>query len=240
MFQIAVCDDDKILCAALENILLEMESRFQEKIEVEVFYNGRDLWNTLQQGGYEMDLLFLDIRMQYLDGIELGRRIRDVLGNECMQIVYISNYDSYVLELFEVRPLHFLKKPLTKQVIERVVQKAWNLTKTQKQWYCYLSGKAMHKVSLSEVLYFSSQVTIHTTTGNREFYGKLSDVAKYVTDYNFISIHKSYLVNFVYIDIIRHSEVILTNGEILPISNSHKEVVQKFVVAALQGKKAAQ
>ena len=124
MFQIAVCDDDKILCAALENILLEMESRFQEKIEVEVFYNGRDLWNTLQQGGYEMDLLFLDIRMQYLDGIELGRRIRDVLGNECMQIVYISNYDSYVLELFEVRPLHFLKKPLTKQVIERVVQKA--------------------------------------------------------------------------------------------------------------------
>ena len=68
----------------------------------------------------------------------------------------------------------------------------------------------------------------------------MSDVAKYVTDYNFISIHKSYLVNFVYIDIIRHSEVILTNGEILPISNSHKEVVQKFVVAALQGKKAAQ
>ena len=37
MFQIAVCDDDKILCAALENILLEMEPRFQEKIEVEVF-----------------------------------------------------------------------------------------------------------------------------------------------------------------------------------------------------------
>ena len=75
MFQIAVCDDDKILCAELENILLEMEPCFQEKTEVEVFYNGRDLWNTLQQGGYEIDLLFLDIRMHYLDGIELGRRI---------------------------------------------------------------------------------------------------------------------------------------------------------------------
>ena len=47
MFQIAVCDDDKILCAELENILLEMEPCFQEKTEVEVFYNGRDLWNTL-------------------------------------------------------------------------------------------------------------------------------------------------------------------------------------------------
>ena len=243
MFQIAVCDDDKILCAELENILLEMEPCFQEKTEVEVFYNGRDLWNTLQQGGYEIDLLFLDIRMQYLDGIELGRRIREVLGDECMQIVYISNYDSYALELFEVRPLHFLKKPLTKNMVENVVQKAWNLAKNQKQWYCYLSGKALHKVSLTEVLYFSSQskkVTIHTTTGNKEFYGKLSEVEKCLTGYNFISIHKSYLVNFVYIDTIRHSEVVLTNGETLPISNSHKEAVQKFVISTLQGKKVAQ
>lgn len=239
MFQIAICDDDKYLCAELEKQLLKYGQNFQEKVEVEVFYNGQDLWQTMENG-YEADLLFLDIRMQYLDGIELGKRIRDMLSNDRTQIVYISEYDSYAMELFQVRPLHFLKKPLKEKAVTSVVQKAWQLLEKQKQHYCYYSGKNMYKVLVQDILYFSSQgkkITLHTKTEEREFYSKLSEVIASLKNFNFISIHKSYFVNFLHITEVRRNEIILTNGETLPISNSKKETVQQFVLATMRSRK---
>lgn len=239
MFQIAICDDDKFLCAKLERILLKLEQHFQEKLEVEVFYSGQDLWQAMENN-YEADLLFLDICMQYLDGIELGKRIREQLNNERTQIVYISEFDSYAMELFQVRPMHFLKKPLQENIVVDVVQKAWKLLDKQRQYYCYYSGKTMYKILVQDILYFSSQgkkVTIHTKTDEREYYGKLSEVIDSLNNFNFLSIHKSYLVNYLYISEIRRNEVILTNGEALPISNSKRESVQQFVLEIMRGRK---
>lgn len=239
MLQIAVCDDDKFLCADLEQTLLDLESSFPDKFEVEVFYNGEDLWQSMRTG-YEADIIFLDIELQYLNGVELGNLIRNDLGNEQVQIVYISNYESYAMELFQVRPLHFLKKPLELSTIQEVLEKAWMLLEKQKRYYLYWSGKTMNKVLVSDILYASSQgkkVILHLTSGNKEFYGKLDDVVKQLQDANFLSIHKSYLVNFAHISAIRRNEVVLTNGETLPVSNSKRDSVQQFVVNTMRGPK---
>ena len=114
MFRIAVCDDDEIICSEIERIILEYGSR--DEINVEVFLSGEEFCKFLSDG--EMfDLVFLDIELKQINGIEVGRRIREELKNEIIQIVYISALDSYYRALFDVRPMHFLHKPLEPEKI---------------------------------------------------------------------------------------------------------------------------
>lgn len=70
-----------------------------------------------------------------LNGVEVGKKIRDQLCNETSQIVYISGKDSYAMELFDVRPLNFLIKPLQKEKIEVVVRKAIDLVDKGNQFF---------------------------------------------------------------------------------------------------------
>ena len=107
--KIAICDDDQILCHHLEEMLLELGRKEQTVLQTELFFDGDTLWNYLKQG-YRFDLLFLDIEMDRMDGIAVGRAIRNILGDEDCRIVYISSQESYAMDLFAVRPMDFLIK----------------------------------------------------------------------------------------------------------------------------------
>ncbi len=69
-------------------------------------------------GGEYFGLIFLDIEMQYVNGIEAGKIIREKMKDELTKIVYISGSDNYAMELFQVRPLDFLIKPISKDYWE--------------------------------------------------------------------------------------------------------------------------
>ena len=127
--KIAICDDDQILCHHLEEMLLELGRKEQTVLQTELFFDGDTLWNYLKQG-YRFDLLFLDIEMDRMDGIAVGRAIRNILGDEDCRIVYISSQESYAMDLFAVRPMDFLIKPVTEARLKEI----WEL-------YCRLSEK---------------------------------------------------------------------------------------------------
>ena len=83
---------------------------FGNRVDIEVFYSGRDLIKYLQQG-HLMDLLFLDIMLPDIDGVEIGSIIR-MMKCRTLQIAYISSDVGRTMELFAVRPMRFLVKPL--------------------------------------------------------------------------------------------------------------------------------
>lgn len=58
------------------------------------------------------DIVFLDIELPKISGIDIGKKIRDEMHDETTKIVYISGKDSYAMGLFDVRPLNFLIKPI--------------------------------------------------------------------------------------------------------------------------------
>ena len=70
----------------------------------------------------QYDIIFLDIMLPQMDGVELGSYIRNVKNDNYTQIVYISSETSYAMELFEVRPLNFLIKPLDEKKIQKVLE----------------------------------------------------------------------------------------------------------------------
>ena len=120
MYRIGICDDDKILCSALEEQIYELSKELAIKIEIDVWYSGESIENDLKKG-IELDLLFLDIELVQNNGIAVGNFIRNELEDMQTHIVYISSKESYAMQLFKVQPLDFLIKPVPVEQIKEIV-----------------------------------------------------------------------------------------------------------------------
>lgn len=228
MLRIAICDDEKHVCAQVESILLNFNKSLPRKIEVEVFYSGEALIQFLTDGAY-FDMIFLDIELHMLNGVEVGRKIRDELNNENIQIVYISGKDSYAMELFDIRPLNFLIKPLQEEKIEAVVRKAIDLVDRGNHFFDYKSGRTNNKIPIKDILYFESKgkkVKLVLQDQQHEFYSKLLEIEQQLHHQDFIIIHKSYLVNYYHVIEYQYDYVKMSDQTILPISQQHRKGVR--------------
>ena len=117
MYRIAICDDEKSTCAEIESyILMYSKLRFIRN-EIEVFYSGEAFCEYVKQGNF-FDLLFLDIELPAINGIEVGKFVRTSLGDEKMDIIYISSKINYAMQLFQNRPMDFLVKPVKYSAVE--------------------------------------------------------------------------------------------------------------------------
>lgn len=114
MIRIAICDDEIGTCSDIENMILDFADSHALQIETEVFYSGETLYRFLKSECV-FDLIFLDIQLLEMDGILVGKQIREQLKNEKVSIVYISSKETYAMHLFQVRPLDFLIKPITNE-----------------------------------------------------------------------------------------------------------------------------
>lgn len=230
MYRVAICDDEQLICSKIENVVLKYATEINEKIETQVFYSGEELCKFLDIGD-GFDLIFLDIEMKMLNGIEVGRKIRDEMDNQITQIVYVSGKENYYRELFDVRPMHFLKKPIEDKEIIQDIRLAMKLSDKIGGIFNYKKGHEVNRIEVKKILYFESnnrEVRIVTTEGEETFYGKLSDVFKQVAKHHFMFIHKSFIVNYLFITKFKHDEVTMTNSEVLPISQSRRKMIRKL------------
>ncbi|WP_097026713.1 LytR/AlgR family response regulator transcription factor [Clostridium peptidivorans] len=239
MFRIAICDDESMICGQIEDIILKVSNEISEKIEVEVFYSGEELCEyMLNQSNF--DLIFLDIELKLLNGVEVGRKIREEMKNDIVQIVYISGKQGYAMDLFEIRPMNFLVKPLSKEKITQVVKKFIELSQRGNQFFEFNSGKTLYKIPLKDILYFESEmkkIRVITKDSTKECYRKLSDVQQVIGNSHFLFIHKSYLVNYFYVAEYQYDSIKLTNGDILPISQNHRKDIRQKLLNLKKGRK---
>lgn len=228
MFNIAICDDQCAICSELENIILKYQELTMQEIQIEVFYSAEKL-STFMEHDHNFDLIFLDIEMKGLNGLELGRKIREEMDNQITQIVYVSGKDSYFRDLFEVRPMHFLSKPVEPDKVIKDIELAMKLTNRLACLFSYKKGSDTHKLPIKKIIYFQSinrEVKIVTTTGEELFYGKLQDVFHQVAKYQFMNIHKSYIINYEYVIKFKYNEVVMSNSVCLPISQLKRKEVR--------------
>lgn len=232
MLRVAICDDEKTICTWLEDMVLEIGKGTNQEIETEVYYSGEELCNYLYEGN-RYDLIFLDIELYKINGVEVGKIIREKLKDELTQIVYISGNESYAMKLFEIRPLNFLIKPFNKEKIEDVLLKALKLLHKENKFFEYKNNNITFSIFLKDILYFEShgrKVNIILNNEKKSFYGKLSTVEEQIHNQDFIMIHKSYLINLNHCIEYTYEYVKMSNEEILTISqNNRKSVREKLM-----------
>ena len=229
MLRIAVCDDDKVLCMQLKSMLNEIVENTDEIFETSTFYSGEELYDYMVKGN-PFDLIFLDIELCEINGVEVGRKVREELNDQVTQIVYISSKDSYAMDLFDIRPLNFLVKPLNREKIESVLKTARKVMFSNNQYFEYKIGNVNFNVLLSDVLYFESngrKVKIILKDDEKEYYGKLSEVEEKLKDKAFFFIHKSYFINYNHVIEYAYEYVKMSNNKTLAISQNNRRAVRE-------------
>ena len=227
MYNIGICDDGKNTCAVIEKMISVCAEKKNMEIETSVWYAGEQLCEYLQQGG-QLDIIFLDIELLELSGIEVGDFIRNKLENRGMQIIYISGEASYAHRLFKTQPMDFLVKPITQQQIEDAIELAVKILEKKAAKFEFQNGKDHLFVPYSDILYFESEarkIKVVTLKTENEFYGSMKELEKNLP-MNFLSIHQSYMINKEHVIRYTYEMVEMDNGTILMISKAHRRQVR--------------
>lgn len=230
MYRIGICDDDKVLCADLEEQIYEISKELALKVEIDVWYSGESVQNDLQKG-IELELLFLDIELIQNNGIAVGNFIRNELEDMQTHIVYISSKESYAMQLFKVQPLDFLIKPVTTEQIKEVLIRSVKHKRSTDTYFEYQKGNSVFRIPIKDIAYFTSmdkKIVIVKKDGEEEFYGKLKNIAENLP-VEFIMIHQSYIINQVYVREYSYETVKMVNGENLNISKPYRKDTRRKI-----------
>ncbi len=229
MIKIGICDDDLKSAGLIQRYLEELEQKYQYKLEIEVYSSGEELIQDYEEGS-GFDLIYLDIEMKQMDGIETARWIREHQYH--VLLIYISSYDTYLKQLFEVEPFRFLQKPVSMEEFEAVFLKAVERIKEQKgEYFRFQSGRNMINLLCRDILYMESagrKVIVHTINRTYEYYDKLDHVEEQLNGMRFVRIHKAYLVNMDNVEAFQYERLSLKDGTILNISEKNRPRIRSI------------
>jgi len=238
---VAICDDERAICANLESMLMSIFDKRNIKYELDVYYNGEDLCTKMKAGAV-YNLIFLDIELAQsaVNGVGVGRLIRETHKNNIASIVYISWETKYSMQLFAVRPLDFLVKPLDYEMIEHVINTYQDIHGIWAKDFTYKIGHDIFKVQVKDIVYVQSvkrKLILYLSDGRQEeFYGALNEIyQEQLEKYDFLHIHASYIVNFDFIQAIKFDKVTLTTLPVsLPVSQRKRSEVRAAYCAILE------
>ena len=232
MIRIAICDDEANTRAYLSSLIVTQSC----PCEIVEYASAGDCLADTQ----ELDLLFLDIELapsgSGLDGMALARTIRERATGPQPVIIFVTGYERYVFDAFDVGAFQYLLKPVDEEKFAQVFTRAVAQIGTAKEKpgpvLTLQSANASKTVPLDSIYYIESsnhKVELHLKDGVFACYAKIGDLELELQD-QFFRIHKGYLVNLSYVDGYSKMEVTLTNGERLLLS---KYKYQDFVKAYL-------
>lgn len=221
MLNLVICDDEKQLRNDLRRVLETELMLCGEEYRITEYDCGEALLRALDDNPY--DIIFLDIEMKELDGVQTAREIRR--HSAAPEIIFVTSYPDFVFQGYEVQALNYILKPYRKEKILSVLHTAMErLGRNEEKYYLLQQRGQSVRLPLSKTKYFSSDrrtISAVTTGETYTFYGKLSDLEAELPEY-FIRIHNRYLVNLKHITSVQGSKAILAEEE-LPVSRSCKQ-----------------
>lgn len=214
--KIAVCDDER----EIREDIGQKIRHFLPDAEV-CFYGSAE---ELLAEKHMPELLFLDIKMGGMSGMELAGRLRG--RDRDVTIIFLTAMEEYVYQAFDVGAFHYLLKPVDTvrfyEVLERAVRECRKVRRTaglcgEREEECLTIRSKAHteKVYLSEIVYlevFNRKVTLHKMQEQIEFYGRLKELEQRLNA-DFARCHRSYVVNLRYVRRYNGTEVVLENGD---------------------------
>ena len=232
MMRISICDDEAPTRAYLTSLIRAQDC----PCEVVEYASASDC--LADHRG--IDLLFLDIELNATgpDGMALARQIREQSAVTQPVIIFVTGYERYVFDAFDVGAFQYLLKPLNEEKFVQVFTRAAEQIKAvrdQPKVFRALtlqSAGSIRTVPVDSIYYIESndhKVILRLKDGDFSCYAKIRDLEAELGD-QFCRIHKGYLVNLAYVAGYSKTEVTLTNGERLLLS---KYKYQDFVKAYL-------
>lgn len=231
MIKIAICDDDLNNIIYLRDILNEhiktKNSIFE--ISINTYTNGLDLIDSLRSINY--NLIFLDIIMPLINGIDVAHEIRKY--NKMTKIVFLSSSPDFALESYDVRAFSYILKGSSPEKITAILDELILENETSANSFFITKTKnGITKIYYNTIEYVEvngKTVTIYLINQeHHQLFSTLSEVESSLLFLeNFCKVHRSYLVNLDYVKKIHEKELQTINNNNIPISKNHYSSVKK-------------
>lgn len=225
MFRVALCDDQEYILIQLKELLHEILKRKSCQYIIEAFSSGEEL---IGKNEY-YDVIFLDIEMPGMDGIQAGEIIRQ-RNTECKIIMATSAIERYK-EAFHIRAFRFVTKPFVSEEIEEAIDAVLSLKRDDDSIELY-HQRVLCKVKLKDIQYIQAYNGYSEFwVGNRIFRKEISlNSIEEQLDMQFFSrIHRQYIINMRWITSYDNGEVRIGN-QVIPVSKrKRKEFEQEYI-----------
>jgi len=219
--RIAICDDELFHREALKTALTGCV-HLPEDASIIEYPGGRALINDHKKNPY--NIIFLDIEMEDMSGLEAGQEIRRLDRN--VIIIYLTGYDKYVFKSFRVEPFAYLIKPVDSSKIDDVMRRAVEKYKDLFYIVDFKWQDNSYALKVCDIVYLESRLRhVNFATENNVYkcVGKLVNFENRLLPYGFIRCHQSYLVNMSYIKCIEKDEITTTLGYSIDMSTRRKQ-----------------
>lgn len=230
---IAICDDDKKLLKDFRHLIEIHMDLTGINYHITEFTSGEELLEYKNKK--DIHLLFLDIKMGSVDGMETARQLKK--SGKKMLIIFVTAYPDFVFQGYEVQAFHYILKPYRETKIKEVLDRAISELDIRKEHSLVIQQRSgILCINTQKVTYFKSDkrnIFAVSTEGTDIFYGKLNDVeTKMPPCYQ--RIHNRYLINLNYVSEIG-SNYCICHDEKLPVSRTYRhELAMAFAKMMLQ------
>lgn len=232
VIRIALCDDNDIEREILKNIIENIFDSMGDEAAIFEFSSGEKLCRNYSKGDY--DIIFLDIHMKQLDGIETGRAIRD--KDAKVEIVYATSSEEYLKEGYNIHALSYLTKPYDVKKVKETLEyyyKKNGIDKREKNELLDISiqQKKIY-IRQKDIMWLESMgrvVSIYCRDDVFRVYARLNDLEEKLDEKIFLRCNQSYIVNIMYVKDVIEYDFCMENDRYIPIrKRDKKEIVQKY------------
>ena len=154
MIYVGICDDDIEMVAKIERLVEDYMKWKHILTNIEIFNVGSDVIDYINKGE-RYDIIFLDIEMQGINGIDVAREIRKVDKN--FILIYVSGHTQYAIEAYEVQPFRFLQKPFSLDKFYQYYDAAIQEIRQNDVCFRYSANKQNFRIMIKDIIYFESR-----------------------------------------------------------------------------------
>ena len=231
MYRVAICEDEDAQRTQLAELLRAQLQELVPEHTVQAFASSQALAEALALGE-KFDLLILDILMPELTGMELARQVRTY--DEQVSIIFLTGSLEYAIQGYDVEPLHYLLKPVSRERMEEGLQRA--LRKRGPRMVRFQRSGKVVSLPVPEIRYLESRdhgIAVYLRDGVQTFSISLAEAEQLLPRGIFRRCHKSYLVNLNWVSHASHSGVYLKDDSQIPMGRAFYTEIQNSIVHRL-------
>ncbi len=217
MIHIAICDDEKCISDKISGLVKRFFDRKNLEITVRQFMSGEELLDYDK----EIDILFLDIQMNGIDGMETAKKLRD--QNYKGYLIFITILKEMVFQSFEVQAYDYLVKPIKEETFEATMERlsASMQNAGDRARLLVQRGYESRLIPFDDIIFreiIDRKVYLHLKSGDViDYYDRIENLETKL-DRRFFRCHRSYLINLNYLKSYKNGMAYMVNDKIVPVS----------------------
>ena len=227
-YRVAIVDDSETDAQFVRDLLIDWSENRQLGIQSQIFSSSESFLFRYAEDK-DWDILLLDIEMGAMDGVTMAKRVRR--DNEAVQIVFITGYSDYIAEGYEVAALHYLMKPVDREKLLSVLDRAMEKRRQQERCLILECAGELVRIPFYEIRYLDvrqNYVTVHAKE-DHTVKRTLGDLEKEL-DNRFFRVGRSMIVNLSFIQRVNKTEMRLSDGTVLPLPRGAYEPLNRAII----------